>query len=125
MEATAHFKTYKDLIVYQKAKLLAKEAIKYFSSFKFSKTEEFVVLQLLRALASVGANIAEGYGRLYKKSYRQFLSVARGSCFESDYWFEIVLGLEKFDSKKISEFIEKNNELAKMLTAMMKNLDRA
>lgn len=124
METTARFKTYKDLIVYQKAKLLAKDAIKYFSTFKLSRTEEFVVLQFLRAITSIGANIAEGYGRLYKKSYRQFLSIARGSCFESDYWLEIILELGSFDSKKIRDFTERNNESAKMLTAMMKNLDR-
>src|SRR3990167_5543470 len=120
MEKTAHFKTYKDLIVYQKAKSLAKDTIRHFSKLKFPRTEEFALLQLLRAVTSIGANIAEGYGRLYKKSYRQFLAIARGSCFEADYWFEIILELNSVNPKEITGFIERNNELAKMLTAMMK-----
>lgn len=125
MEKTARFTTHKDLIVYQKAKSLAKDTIRYFSRVRLPRTEDFVVLQLLRAVTSIGANIAEGYGRLYKKSYRQFLAIARGSCFEADYWFEILFESNKFNQKEITDFIERNNELAKMLTAMMKNLNRA
>lgn len=114
---------YKELIVYQKSKSLSKDILVYFSKNKGDKLISFVILQLLRSSCSVGANIAEGYGRYYKKDYRHFLSIARGSCFETDYWLDILIELNLFNNDILKDFSEKNQELGKMLTTMMKNLD--
>ena len=116
--------SYKNLVAYQKAKSLTIETSLYFSKLRFPKTQEFLVIQLLRSVSSIAANIAEGYGRYYDKSYRQFLSIARGSCFETEYWLEIILELGMFDNKTVKVFIEENNQIAKILTTMMKNLER-
>jgi four helix bundle protein len=121
---TAQFGSYKDLIIYQKSKKLTIDIIYYFSKYKLPKTKEFLLGQLFRAISSIGANIAEGYGRHYKGSFKQFIGMARGSCFESDYWLEIIKELREFDNQKIEKFIKRNNELIKMLTAFMKNLER-
>lgn len=75
---------YKSLIVYQKAKQLTIDLVNHFRSHKVLWTEQFIVNQLLRSTSSIGANIAEGYGRHYKKSYRQFLAIARGSSFDNE-----------------------------------------
>lgn len=115
--------SYKNLIVYQKAKLLAVDALKYFSGQRLDKISEILVGQLIRSISSIGANIAEGYGRHYQKSYRQFIGIARGSCFEADYWLEVILETDKFDRKIIEDFIQRNTELVKMLTSLMKNLE--
>ena len=42
--------------------------------------------QLVRAADSVGANIAEGYGRFGYRDRRHFLHIARGSLYETRYW---------------------------------------
>ncbi len=115
--------SYKNLIAYQKAKLLTVEAIKYFSSQKLDRISEILVGQFIRAISSIGANIAEGYGRHYQKSYRQFLGIARGSSFEADYWLDVMLETKKFDEETIKNFIQRNTELIKILTTMMKNLE--
>lgn|SRR3989344_5901527 len=115
---------YKKLIVYQKAKQLAVDIIRFFSKQKLSKTLEFVVIQLLRAIASIGANIAEGYGRYYQGNTRQFLSIARGSSYESDYWLEIMRETKMFNQKSLTDFNERNNEVSKMLTGLMKKIER-
>ena len=99
--------------------------IQYFSGFKLPRSKDFAVVQLLRSVASIGANIAEGYGRIYKKSYRQFLAISRGSSFESDYWFEVLIEFPDFDKRLINEFINQNLEIIKMLTVMMKRLERS
>ena len=41
MAKSAQKTSYKNLIVYQKAKQLTVDVIKYFSKFKFPKTQEF------------------------------------------------------------------------------------
>ncbi len=115
--------SYKNLIAYQKAKLLTVEAINYFSRQRLDRTSEILVNQFIRSISSIGANIAEGYGRHYQKSYRQFMAIARGSSFESDYWLDIMFEIKKFDDETINDFIERNTELIKLLTTMLKNLD--
>jgi len=123
MVSSAKFSTYKNLIVYQKSKLLAVDTIKYLSGSKYPKIHEFLIIQMLKTITSVGANIAEGYGRHYRKSYRQFLSISRGSCFEFDYWLEVAIKLKKFNNDILEDFKKRNNEIIKMLTVMMKNLE--
>jgi four helix bundle protein len=112
------------LIVYTKARKLSVEVLKYFYSIKSDRRSDFLVIQILRATTSVGANIAEGYGRHYKKNYRLFLSIARGSSFEVDYWLEVAIELKKYNNEVLEKFRSNNLELIKMLTVMMKNLER-
>ena len=115
--------SYKNLIVYPKAKALTTDVLSYFSEHKLPYTKEFLTRQLFRSVSSVGANIAEGYGRHYQGSLRQFFAIARGSSFESDYWLEILQEMGEFDGKIISDFINRNTELSKMLTSLMKKTD--
>ncbi len=42
--------------------------------------------QLVRAADSIGANIAEGYGRYHYGDRLQFMYYARGSAYETKYW---------------------------------------
>ena len=115
----AKVSTYKDLFVYQKAKLLTIDIIKYFSKFKLPRAKEFLFGQLFRAVSSVAANLAEGFGRNYSGSFKQFVGIARGSAFETEYWLETILDIGDFDPKIINNFIERNNEICKMLSGLM------
>lgn len=114
---------FEDLLIYQRAKDLSIKTIIYFSNSKIPYNYQFLVGQLLKSVSSIAANIAEGYGRHYQKNYRQFLSIARGSCFETHYWFDLANSLKKFDNKIVDEFIRTNIEISKMLTVMMKKLN--
>jgi len=121
MEKTARVLSYKDLIVYQKAKQLTIDIISHFSRYNLPKSKDFLLNQLFRAVSSIGANIAEGFGRNYSGSFRQFVGIARGSNFETNYWLEIMLEDKIFNPKEVGIFIERNIEISKMLTGLMKN----
>jgi len=43
-------------------------------------------MQLLRAVESVGANIAEASGRTHSPDRRRFYVIARGSLLETEHW---------------------------------------
>jgi four helix bundle protein len=40
----------------------------------------------MRAVDSIGANIAEASGRWYRSDQRRILYIARGSLVETEYW---------------------------------------
>jgi four helix bundle protein len=74
-------RSYRDLVVWQKAKRFAIEV--YGATETFPDRERFgLSSQLRRAAVSVASNIAEGQGRLTKGEFLQFLGHARGSLLE-------------------------------------------
>jgi four helix bundle protein len=74
-------RTYRELLVWRKAKNLA--TLVYRESEIFPKAERFgLTSQVRRAAISIASNIAEGQGRLTKGEFRQFLGQARGSILE-------------------------------------------
>ena len=114
---------YKDLIAWQKSMQLAKEV--YLLTKKLPKEELFELTnQLRRAVVSIFSNIAEGNGRLSRKEYLHFLSIARGSksevetqllfCVELGYLqesdIETALGLCTEVSKLLNRLISKIKE---------------
>lgn len=122
MQKTAQITSYKDLIVYQKAKDLTIDILKYFSNRKVGKTKDFLLNQLFRAVSSIGANLAEGFGRNYSKNFRQFVGISRGSAFEVEYWLEIIFELDEFDKNAVQNFINRNVEICKMLSGLMNKM---
>ena len=79
---------YKELIVWQKAMQLVDWVYEAMKSFP--KDERFRLCdQLSRAVVSVPSNIAEGNGRGTKSDYAHFLTIARGSLYETMTQLEI------------------------------------
>ena len=74
-------KSYKDLLVWQRAVDISVEV--YAISASFPKEEVFgLTNQIRRASNSISLNIAEGYSRNSAKAYLNFLNIAQGSLFE-------------------------------------------
>ncbi len=65
-------------------------------------TKDTIGKQLVRAIDSMSANIAEGFGRHGKKDKIKFYRYARGSIYESLDWLEKakVRGLIKIEQYK-------------------------
>ena len=76
---------FEELKVLQAAEKVADEVWKIVVAWEmFAK--DTVGKQLVRSMDSVGANIAEAYGRYHYGEKLQFLYYARGSLYETKYW---------------------------------------
>lgn len=111
-------KSYKDLIVWKKAKELAIEIYKITGNFP--KEEMFgITNQLRRAVVSISNNISEGTGRHYKKDTIQFLFVSNGSLNEVESMLQIAkLGF--INEKQTDELVQRTEEVRKFLKGFIK-----
>jgi four helix bundle protein len=99
---TKKLKSFKELIVWQKAYKLVLEIYKF--TYNFPKAETYgLTQQVRRAAISIPSNIAEGYGRKHKTDYHRFLSMAYGSLLELETQYLLAIDL---NYTKKSDFIE-------------------
>lgn len=117
----ARSRTYRELIAWQKAMRLAREA--YRLSSDFPRKEAFgLVAQLQRAAVSVPSNIAEGYGRLSDLQFRHFLGNARGSLFELQTQVELACDLGYIEIERFRAFMEQSTEVARLINGLITSL---
>ena len=114
-------RTYRDLLVWQKAKTLAVEIYK--STQDFPTCEKYgLTNQLRRAGVSVASNIAEGQGRLTRGEFRQFLGHARGSVLELDTQLAIALELNYLSQAQYKILEQKVYEVLGLLNRLLASL---
>ena len=103
-----------DLEVYKEAIRLSKNIwgvyIRLSNDLKFS-----IGKQVLQAVDSIGANIAEGYGRYHYKDKIRFFYNARGSLWESKHWIYLLYQRDLIDEKEYGFFIQRLEKLGKQL----------
>ncbi|OGY88927.1 MAG: hypothetical protein A3B30_04495 [Candidatus Komeilibacteria bacterium RIFCSPLOWO2_01_FULL_52_15] len=105
-------KSFKDLIVWQKAKQLA--VLIYKLTESFPKSELYgLTNQMRRAAISISSNIAESYHRFHKKEKQQMLAIAFGSGSELESQIEIAKVL--FPGDNFSEAEKLLQEVQKIL----------
>ncbi len=98
-------KSYRDLIVWQKS--MSWVTLVYSLASKIPEREKFgLISQIRRSSVSIPSNIAEGYGRNYKKDYSRFLQISRGSLFECQTQIEIAINLGFISSEDCKEINE-------------------
>jgi four helix bundle protein len=109
----------RDLIVWQRAVEVCIAVYRYTRSFP---KEEIYGLtnQLRRASVSVPSNIAEGYGRLSRDQYRQFLGIANGSNLELQTQLLIARELGYGDARETNRIEGLSFEVGRMLTAILR-----
>src|SRR3954451_10851742 len=106
---------YRELKAYRVAAELARdvrtEVLRWSSFDRWS-----LGLQLVRAVESVGANIAEAEGRWHAADKRRLLFIARGSFYETEHWLSRAVdsGLNCPDAT------DRLSELARLLNGMIK-----
>jgi len=111
---------FKNLEVYRLANKLTLDI--YELTADFPAEEKFsLVDQLKRAASSIGANIAEGFGRYHTKEYIKFLYVSRGSLMEVLHFLTLARDLQYIKMETLNKF---ENEI-KDLGVRINNLIRA
>ena len=114
-------KTYKDLIVYNKAYEMAIEVYK--TTKEFPDAERYgLVSQLRRCSVSIPSNIAEGYRR-GKREYIQFLKVAFGSCAELETQISISKDLGYLKTSDFQKIYSLQEEVSKLLGAIIRKME--
>ena len=109
---------FKDLIVWQKSMELVKAV--YALSKAFPADERYALTdQLRRAVVSIPSNIAEGSGRASNADYGHFLSIARGSLYETMTQLQVAVDLG-YISVISSELDSLMTEVGRMLGSMLK-----
>ncbi len=112
-------KSYKQLIVWQKAIELVKEIYKVTSLFP--KSELFTLSsQMRRAAISIPSNIAEGYNRRNRNEYRHFLHISFASGSELETQMIIAKDIyHKIDYVRSESLLD---EVQRMLNVLISKL---
>jgi four helix bundle protein len=114
-------KSYRDLIVWQKAMALAQSVYKLTENLP--KREAYGLAdQTRRAAVSVASNIAEGYGRLSDLQFRHFLGNARGSLYEMQTQVELATNLGYLKTEDGRQLIDQGWEVARIMNGFIASL---
>lgn len=114
-------KSYKELIVWQKAYQLVLDTYKV--SGKFPRREQFSLsLQIKRNVISIVSNIAEGYQRQHTAEYIQFLSIAFGSCAELETQLMLARDLSFLPADDFKRLMDLLEQVGKMLNSLLRKL---
>jgi four helix bundle protein len=95
-----------DLEVYKLSVGVADEIWEVVAIWNFFE-KDTVGKQIVRSADSIGANIAEGYGRYFYKENRQFCFYARGSILETKTWLNRAVKRKLISEIKHKELLSK------------------
>ncbi len=89
---------------------------------KFEK--ETIGKQLVRAVDSIGSNIAEGEGRGSFKDNQRFVKIARGSLQETRFWLRRAFVRELLDEEQVKIIGPMIDRLSPTLNAYLSSIGR-
>ncbi len=114
-------KSYQDLRVWQDAIALAEAC--YILTKGFPREEMFgLTSQIRRAVTSISANIAEGYGRENTGAFIQFLRISQGSLKELETHLIISQRVNIAAGSAIEPLLDSSGALGRMLRTLIRSL---
>ncbi len=117
----AYAKGFRDLVVYQKSRGLAREV--FAVSRGFPREEVYSITdQMLRASRSLGAQIAEAWAkRRYEKHFVSKLTDAEQQ--ETQHWIESAMDCGYLTPDQTARLVNQYAEIGRMLGSMMEKAD--
>jgi four helix bundle protein len=114
---------FKELQVWKNAIELA-EFI-YRLTTNFPREEKFgLTSQIQRCAVSIPSNIAEGAGRVSKKEFQHFISIAMGSAFELETQIFLASRFNYISAEQLAEFEVKMTAIQKMAFGLFNSLEK-
>ena len=119
MAQLKHARSFRDLIVYQKARQVAKDVFELTKSFP--KEERYSLTdQVRRSSRSVGAQIAEAWAkRRYEKHFVSKLTDADGEQQETQHWVESAHDCGYLTSQQVEQLLADLSGVGRMLESMI------
>jgi four helix bundle protein len=119
MSGLTHANSFRDLLVYQKARELSKEIFTITS--KFPKEETYSLTdQVRRSSRSVGAQIAEAWAkRRYEKHFISKLTDADGEQQETQHWLEVAHDCGYLTQSQAAAMLDSCTEIGRLLGGMI------
>lgn len=78
--------------------------------------------QIIKSSDSIGANIAESYGRFHFSDKVNFLYFARGSLFETKYWLNRCAARNLIEPNQVNQLVLDLGEIARQLNGFVRYL---
>jgi len=110
---------FEKLVVYQVIKANNSKVLKFI--FGHPTLDLYIKDQWKRANLSISLNLAEGTGRMSNTDKKHFLTISRGSVFESVAILETVKDLGLIDEDSFKEFYDTYEQISKMLLGMIRS----
>jgi four helix bundle protein len=113
--------SFEKLRVYQLAEELAETLwliVRHWDRF----ASDTIGKQLIRAADSVGANIAEGFGRGTFNDNRRFVRIARGSLYEARHWLRQAFRRNLLSPSEVEQLKSIVDKLGPQLNAYLKSI---
>ncbi len=114
-------KSFRDLIVWQKAHQLVLAVYRYSDNFP-GKEMYCLIPQLRRAAISVPANIAEGFKKKSKPDKVRYMNISQGSLEEVRYYLILAADLGYGNSDKLNDDLD---IVSKMLEGYMSSIRKS
>jgi four helix bundle protein len=123
MGSLAYAKSFRDLLVYQRARELAQEIFEITAAFP--REEMFALTdQMRRSSRAIGANIAEAWAkRRYERHFLSKLTDADGEQQETQHWIETATDCGYLTKQRAILLIRKCEEIGRLLGGMMAKAD--
>ena len=115
-------KSFRDLVVWQKAHTLTLNSYKTTQSFPRQELYG-LTSQIRRCSASISANIAEGCGKRSNGEFGRFLAIAAGSASELEYHFLLARDLEFLTEMDYRSLEQAVIEVKRMLASLLRKVD--
>jgi four helix bundle protein len=116
--------SFRDLLVYQKARELSLEIFRL--TKRFPREEAYSLTdQIRRSSRSVGAQIAEAWAkRRYEKHFISKLTDSDGEQQETQHWVEIALDCGYISQEEAKVLLEKCSEVGRLLGGIIAKADQ-
>lgn len=123
MSKLPYVDSYKDLLIYNKARELSREI--YQISKDFPSDESYsLTSQIWRSSRSVGAQIAEAWAkRFYKKHFISKLTDSDAEVNETEHWIDIAYDCGYLSQENKQRLTEECREIGRLIGGMISKVD--